>query len=127
MPLRKHPLMTYKGHPNWPPQWIWISGPDKTKIPAVEFGTLENIQISNVLGTSLFLTVSMSDGNRYTGCLNFDSEKIASKILSILHSHLGETIKSIAEIDILSGSPNSYRSDILPRVAAYRDTGKLRF
>ena len=26
MLLRDHPLMSYKGIPNWPPAWTWIDG-----------------------------------------------------------------------------------------------------
>ena len=93
-------MMVYRGRRIWPPHWIWISGPDKTESPEGEGGTLENVQLSRALKSSLFLTIRMLDGNRYMGCLNFDDDRFARKVLSILHEHLGQTIKNIAEIDI---------------------------
>ena len=91
--------MTYKGRPIWPPQWIWISGPNNT-VPLVGgIGTLENVQFSRVLTNSLFLTIGIGDGNRYMASLNFDDDHFAQRVLLVLHKHVGRTIKYIAEID----------------------------
>jgi hypothetical protein len=101
MQLRSHPMMVYGGRPNWPPQWNWISGPGNTESAAVgEAGALEHVQPSHVPGNTIFLTIEMSDGNRFTGQLAFDDDHFAREVLSVLHAHLGHTVKDIAELDI---------------------------
>ena len=101
MQLRSHPMMNYRGHPNWPPrQWNWMSGADKTESAVGEAGTLEQAQLSRILADTLFLTISTSRGNRFTGQLKFDDDGFALKVLSLLHEHFGKTIKDIAEIEI---------------------------
>src|SRR5262245_54860498 len=96
MQLRSHPLM----HPIWPPRWIWISGPDKAEHADGEVGTLENVQFSHVLKSTIFLTIVILDGNRYTGSLNFDDEQFAGKVLSIFRKHRGVSIKYIADLEV---------------------------
>ncbi len=94
-------MMNYRGHPNWPPrQWNWMSGADKTESAVGEAGTLEQAQLSRILEDTLFLTISTSRGNRFTGQLKFDDDRFALKVLSFLHEHFGKTIKDIAEIEI---------------------------
>ena len=100
MQLRSHPMMSCKGRPSWPPQWAWVAGADKTEIAAGEVGTIERVQPSHVLGNTLFLTISTPRGTRFTGQLKFDEERFAGRILSLLHSQIGQPIKDIAEIDI---------------------------
>ena len=95
-------MMNYRGHPNWPPrQWNWMSGADKTESAVGEAGTLEQAQLSRILADTLFLTISTSRGNRFTGQLKLDNEPFASRIFSLLHSRIGHTIKDIAETDIV--------------------------
>ena len=100
MQLRSHLMMSYKGRPSWPPQWNWMSGADKTESAVGELGTLEQAQLSRILGDTLFLTIFTPRGNRFTGQLKFDDEHFASRIFSLLHSRIGHTIKDIAEIEI---------------------------
>jgi len=49
MLLRDHPLMSYKGLRNWPPDWMWIDG-KVTKNPKGEVGTLVEVQASQRQG-----------------------------------------------------------------------------
>jgi len=101
MQLRSHLMMSYKGRPSWPPRWSWMSGADKTELAAGEVGTLEQAQLSRILGDTLYLTISTPGGNRFTGQLKLDNEPFASRIFSLLHSRIGHTIKDIAETDIV--------------------------
>jgi hypothetical protein len=101
MQLRNHPHMTCKGRPIWPPHWSWISGPEKTEPIVGEIGILENVQFSRVLTNTLFLTIGIGEGNRFIGQLKFDDERFARRILLLLQSQIGHTIKDIAEIAIV--------------------------
>jgi hypothetical protein len=57
MELRKHPLMSYRGIPSWPPEWVWVLGKDKL-CPQGEVGVLEEVRPSQFLGPSrLFLVI----------------------------------------------------------------------
>ena len=124
MQLRNHSMMIYKGRSSWPPQWNWISGPGNTESAAVgEAGVLEHeaddvhgggegeetvhrhlevehVQPSHVSGNTIFLTIGTSDGNRFTGQLAFGDDHFARRVLSVLHAHLGHTVKDIAELAI---------------------------
>jgi len=101
MQLRNHPMMTFEGRPIWPPHWIWISGPDSRQNPVGEVGALENVRVSRVFKNTLFLTVSMLNGNRYMGSLSFDDVEFARKVFSVFKEHIGQAIKDIAEIEIV--------------------------
>ena len=101
MQLRNHSMMIYKGRSSWPPQWNWISGPGNTESAAVgEADVLEHVQPSHVSGNTIFLTIGTSDGNRFTGQLAFGDDHFARRVLSVLHAHLGHTVKDIAELAI---------------------------
>lgn len=47
MLLRNHPLMSYKGIPNWPPIWTWTDGVENTR-PRGEIGILKGVALSKV-------------------------------------------------------------------------------
>jgi hypothetical protein len=48
MLLRDHPLMCYKGVPNWPPSWTWIDGLENKRLRG-EIGILKTVSLSKVL------------------------------------------------------------------------------
>lgn len=101
MQLRNHPMMVYRGRPNWPPPWTWIAGPDKVVFAVGEVGVLNNAQLSRTLNDTVFLTITLSDGNRYTGHLNFDDADVAMRICLILHENVGRTIEYIGGLEIV--------------------------
>lgn len=43
MELRKHPRMTWRGHPNWPPTWNGPHGP-ANPLPQGELGSLTRVE-----------------------------------------------------------------------------------
>ena len=100
MQVRNHPMMIFEGRPIWPPHWIWISGPDSRQTPVGEVGMLENVRVSRVFKNTLFLTVSMLDGNRYMGTLSFDNVHFARKVFLVFKEHIRQAIKDIGEIEI---------------------------
>src|SRR5262245_15624480 len=71
MLLRDHPLMSYKGIPNWPPVWTWTRG-GENKYPKGEVGTLKSVEPSKVQpGKRFFLEIDY-EGSSYVACLIFD-------------------------------------------------------
>jgi hypothetical protein len=93
-------MMVYKGRPSWPPHWVWIDGVVKNEVEG-EVGTLENVQLSRVVKNTIYLTISTPDGNRYVGSLNLANEHFADTVFQLLRNHLGRSVQSIAEIDIV--------------------------
>jgi hypothetical protein len=68
--------------------------------PEGEVGTLENVRVSRVFKNTLFLTVSMLDGNRYMGTLSFDNVHFARNVFLVSKEHIRQAIKDIGEIEI---------------------------
>lgn len=100
MELRKHPEMTWKGLPNWPPQWTGPHGPDNPVFQG-EVGVLKAVEKSgvSVLGGCWVLTIAHNDQD-YFGTLSFDDEEFCHKISAILMGHIGEPMSAIGSLDI---------------------------
>src|SRR5262245_13921804 len=69
MRLNRHPLMSYRGRPTWPPQWTWLSG-TYNRHPDSEAGVLENVRLSAVNYSFILLTMSCGR-DRYISHLSF--------------------------------------------------------
>jgi len=93
--LRDHPLMSYRGIPNWPPVWTAEFGNRRSG----EVGVLKNVKMTHVFKNKVFLTM-ICDGSRYMGCLIFDDVGFCRQIFSVLERNLGKRIKEIGDLDL---------------------------
>jgi len=98
MELRRHPLMTYRGAPSWPP--VWGSGGKSPDRPNGEVGILVGIEPSRVEpGNRYFITVK-HNGLSYTGCLLVDDGRFGEKVSRLLQRHLRCPLEVIGGIDV---------------------------
>ena len=99
MELRDHPLMIRKtGHLSWPPVWI-PTGENSDDKPVGEVGTLEDITMSELVDTKIFLFIQYR-GLRYMGFITFDDPMFCRAIYALLQSKLGLSIKEIGDLDV---------------------------
>jgi hypothetical protein len=101
MKLREHPLMSYRGVPNWPPAWTWIDGKYQAQAlpPGSEVGVLENTRRSAVSPNAMFLTMSYND-SRYVSQLFFDDPEFCQRVCDLLKHHFGSPIQTIGDMEI---------------------------
>ena len=90
--------MSYRGRPNWPPEWIWVSGTYDKK-PEGEAGILENVRLSAVNEKALFLSMSYG-GSRYVAQLTFDDSNFCRELCEWLKQYYGWRVKLIADLDV---------------------------
>lgn len=94
MMLRAHPLMNYRGLPNWPPLWCRTGKPSLTG----EIGVLTSAD-SDRTGKRCYLSMEFQ-GERYFGTLLFDDSTFCWYICKTLKNRIGLTIKEIGELDL---------------------------
>lgn len=99
LPLRDHPLMSYHGIQNWPPQWTWVGGqPDKH--PRGEIGVLQSVLISHAQPPPGCFLYIEHEGSSYMGCLLFDDPNFCREVVPLLERHCNRAIAEIGGIDI---------------------------
>jgi hypothetical protein len=98
MLLRDHPLMSYRGIPNWPPTWIWIDGPEE-KHSKGELGILKSVLSSKHSANRCFLVVFYNESS-YMGCLLFDDEIFCCQITKLLQANCSRRIAEIGDLDL---------------------------
>lgn len=98
MNLRDHPLMTYRGTPNWPPVWT-TTRVEKDPRPVGEVGTLEDAVMNDLFDNKIFLLV-LYNANRYMGSLMFDDVAFCKEIFAVLKLNRGKQIKAIGDLDL---------------------------
>jgi hypothetical protein len=85
--LRSHPLMVYRGMPNWPR--VWIQKNEKsTKTLSGELGTLNRTVMHDLISRRFFLLIEY-EKEYYLGCLMFDDA-----------TFVGRSIHDIGGIDL---------------------------
>ena len=100
MELRKHPRMTYRGSPNWPPDWKGNYGPDNP-LPCGEAGNLIRVEpASDILAMPRCFVVMQWNQQEYVGCLSFDDEGFLRQIVDLFGSCTGRSIAEIGSLDI---------------------------
>ena len=99
MELRSHPLMSYRGAPNWPPIWTWIGG-EKNKRPKGEVGTLKEVLVSVVEPYNRFFLIVEYDQATYIGCLLFDDEPFCMETCRYVKDHCNHTIEEIGGLEV---------------------------
>jgi len=97
MELRNHPLMSYRGVPNWPPTWVWIGG-GENQHPKGEIGCLQRVNLSTV--PPRCFVVTEYDGAEYIGCLLFDDRVFCLQICHLLENHRGYPLQRIGELEL---------------------------
>jgi hypothetical protein len=84
--LRDHPLMSYRGVPNWPPAWTWIDGEENSH-PKGEIGILKTTQLSKIQPANrCFLLIFYKDSS-YIGCLLFDDRAFCDQVTKLLQRY----------------------------------------
>ena len=96
MDLRDHPLMSYRGIPNWPP--VWICGTTNKRLTG-EVGILARVINNEKLRAKCFLVIEY-ETHVYTGCLLFDDESFSRQISELLEFYIGSSIRDIGSIDL---------------------------
>src|SRR5262245_65889928 len=102
MQLRNHPLMSYRGIPNWPPAWIQTGGLQDIATPALqgEIGTLTQVLLSRIGPyKTCYLLIDFKDRS-YMGTLLFDDATFCRQVHDLLQQHLGESIRQVGNVDV---------------------------
>jgi hypothetical protein len=97
--LRMHPLMSYRGVPNWPPAWTWIDGKKGKRLKG-EVGVLRKIGISEIEPTSRCFLYIEYEGASCIGCLLFDDPSFCREIAGLLQGCRGRSIAEIGDLDV---------------------------
>src|SRR5262245_13795597 len=102
MHLRDHPLLSYRGLPNWPPSWVQTDGLRDIATPTLigEVGTLTQVLLSRIEPrTRCFLLIDFKE-QPYMGTLLFDDATFCRQVHGLLQQHLGESIRQIGNLDV---------------------------
>ena len=99
MELRHHPLMSYRGLPNWPPIWLWRCGAED-KHPEGEVGNLKSVLLSGFEGFSRCYLIIDYEGAEYVGRLLFDDGPFCSEVYKLLRDHRGHSIQEIGGLEV---------------------------
>src|SRR5215475_14039652 len=99
MVLRNHPLMTYRGLPNWPPVWTWKNGLNKKTLRG-EIGVLRRVtEPKNQPSETCILEIE-HEGLSYVGCLLFDDLAFCGEITKLLQNCCNRPIAEIGSLDV---------------------------
>lgn len=91
--------MTRKsGLQSWPPVWT-TTRLDPTDKPSGEIGILEEALMNQLFDNKLFLLINYQ-GIRYMGAIHLDDASFCSKLLTILKSKVGRSIKEIGDLNL---------------------------
>jgi hypothetical protein len=99
MELRKHPLMSYRGRPNWPPRWVWLGGKQNER-PTGEVGVLKQISRYSLLTSDGLSLVMEYNESAYMGLLLFDNFAFSRRIHELLKTLRDRPISAIGDLDI---------------------------
>jgi hypothetical protein len=99
MELRKHPLMSYRGRPNWPPRWVWLGG-KKNERPTGEVGVLKEVSRYSLLSSDGLTLIIEYNESAYMGLLLFDDFGVSRKIHDLLKTLRDRPIAEIGSLDI---------------------------
>ena len=97
--LRSHPLMNYRGVPNWPPVWTNGNQLRGVKITKGEIGVLKYVLVHDQMPNRIFLFID-HEGDGYTGCLLFNDPSFCKQLQTILETEIGASIKEIGDLEL---------------------------
>ena len=98
MKLRDHPLMSYRGIPNWPPLWTYPLPPKKhnsARSLRGEVGVLKYVHSNSLMSNKCFLVIDFQE-ETYIGSLLCKDDIFCAQISKLLRYHVGCPIKDIA-------------------------------
>jgi len=99
MQLREHPLMSYRGLPNWPPVWTWMAG-ERKHSPKGEVGILQDVMLSTIGAQNRCFLIIEHDQATYMGCLLFDDIAFCRQLYDQLQGYCRRTIREIGDLDL---------------------------
>ena len=99
MLLRDHPLMRYRGVPNWPPAWTWIRG-GRDRQPRAEVGILKRVLPSKIRSEDRCFLLNSYQGSEYLRCLLFDNRSFCKHIAGLLQFCCNRRIADIGSLDL---------------------------
>jgi hypothetical protein len=99
MELRVHPLMSFRGVPNWPPTWTWMDGREDQH-PKGELGILRTVLLSKTQRANRCFLLIFYEESSYLGCLLFDDEVFCCQITKLLQGYCNRPIAEIGSIDL---------------------------
>lgn len=107
MQLRKHPLMSYRGFPVWPPIWVSVESGKKA---SGEVGSLQQVRCYPDKAGEAFLIID-HEGAQYAGCLLLDDRVFCEQLGNFLRNCYGMHIREIGNLDIPPsfGATSGYR------------------
>ena len=96
--LRSHPLMSYRGIPNWPPSGTSTCLKEKKTLKG-EVGILKHVIREDQLPTKCFLVIEYGN-EAYMGCVIFDDATFCEQIHDLLQHHHGRSMKEIGDLSL---------------------------
>jgi len=98
MQLRLHPLMTYRGGPNWPPAWIQVQ---ETQIKSLsgEVGILKHVMRYDRVPNGFVLAIEHAR-ERYLGFLIFDEVSFSMLVYDVLEARIGCSIEDLGSLEL---------------------------
>jgi hypothetical protein len=96
MELRRHPAVSYRGIPSWPPTWTSRDGGQSLR---GEMGILKYVYASSRVSDKCYLVIE-HEGHAYVGCLLFSDLALCTAICNLLRAHIGRPIGEIGGLDV---------------------------
>ncbi len=98
MMLRDHPLMRYRGIPNWPPVWTRTRDENRRTVRG-EVGILTYIYSNSRMSSKCFLVID-HEGEMYIGALIFQTHELCKQVTDFLWCYVNRPIKEIGDLDL---------------------------
>ena len=103
MLLRDHPLMNYRGLPNWPPHWLPRKDFGGQQLWG-EVGVLREVVVSsgspyNRQLSQVFLFME-HNGKSYVAAVLFNDAMFCRDVGELMKRHYGRTLEEIGGLDI---------------------------
>lgn len=104
MRLRDHPLMNYRGIPNWPPRWLPRKDIGGEQLHG-ELGVLREVVVSsgspyNQQLSQLFLFMDHG-GKPYVAAVLFNEAMFCRQVGEVMKKYYGRTLEEIGGLDVM--------------------------
>jgi hypothetical protein len=99
MEFRKHPLISYRGYPSWPPIWVGGIGLSRGKRAEGEVGRLKEVRCYRNRPGRIFLVIDY-EGAEYTGCVWVDDAAFSEEVCNLLKGFYGRSVEQIGALDL---------------------------
>ena len=99
MQLRDHPLMQYRGVPNWPPVWTLRRGDRNGNIRG-EVGVVRDVFLPKTEPLNRLFLIMDHQGNEYIGCVLFSDVTFCGQIFQLLRNSQGKTVVQLGDLEV---------------------------